>query len=92
MKKAIFSMAFLSMVCAAPVFSVDVMIHDTAKDSVIQTAPATVDPKIDTLDKAADSTLKDMDKPVDSTFKDNGVNKLDNFGEATDFVAPVDAE
>lgn len=71
MKKVILGMAFLSLVCAAPVFSVDVMPHDP----VIQTAPATVDPKIDTT-----VTPKDEVKP------------LDNLHEATDFVAPVDAE
>ena len=92
MKKTIFSMALLSMMCAAPVFSVDVMSHETMKEPVIQTAPATAEPKIDTIDKAADSTLKDMNKPVDSTFKGDKVQKLDNFGEPTDFVAPVDAE
>lgn len=80
MKKVILSMAFLSLMCASPVFSVDVMMHDTMKDPVIQTAPATVEPKIDTK--------------IDSTVmpKDEGVKTIDNFHEATDFVAPVDAE
>lgn len=72
MKKAIFSLAFLSMMCASPVFAMDVMSHDP----VIKTEAATVDPKIDTT----------------VTPKDEGVKTLDNFHEATDFVAPVDAE
>lgn len=76
MKKAIFSMAFLSLMCASPVFSVDVMVHDTMKDPVIQTTPAPVEPKID-------STVMP---------KDEGVKTINNFHDATDFVAPVDAE
>lgn len=78
MKKVIFSMAFLSLMCASPVFSVDVMTHDAMKEPVIQTAPATLDPK--------------MDPKIDPVIKDEGVKTIDNLHEATDFVAPVDAE
>ncbi len=74
MKKVMFSVAFLSLVCASPMFAVDVM----PTEPVIQTAPATVDPKVD--------------PKVDPTLKDEGVKTIDNLHDATDFVAPVDAE
>lgn len=104
MKKAIFGVAFFSMMCAGRAFSVDVMVHDSMKDPVIHTAPASVEVRthetmndpdiIKTSPATVDPKLEQKVLIIDrtNTLNDDGVKTLDNFNEPTDFVAPVDAE
>ena len=76
MKKAFFSMAFLSLMCAGSVYSMDTMTEGAMVEPMVQSAPATLEVEVE-----------EAVTPVDE-----GVMKIENFDEPTDFVAPVDAE